>query len=511
MATRRPHPALYALLVASAGGAAAFGFVREAAIGALYGASRQSDAYYAAFILPFVAAFFLVGGALAPPLTAAVAARFGSGDEAGGRALFVRALRTLLLGGGAAALLVGAGRGPIAALLVPGFDAPGRALTASLLTTLTVYGLATSLVQLASAGLVAAGSYRAPALATLLGNATSVAFLLGLGRGRGIEAAAWAMNAGAVVALAALVPRLLHHRLLSRPTVAAPSLPWRDTALLVASLAIAASVDLLERPFASTAAVGTIALLSFASKLVHLPMRLVAAPLASVAFPRLVKSRVVGAPSEAGQTAGIVVQLLVYCASVTAAAAGPIAALTFGRGRFDAAAVGALGRCLGLLAPAVVAIGFGEVAMRFLVASGRTAAVARAQAAGLAVYVGAAFLLRPFGATGLAAARSVSWSLASVALAIALRRHVRLAVEPGRTLLAALLGGAAAALAAHSLPGGSLVRVAAAGLLAAAPFAALLFTPASLARAAATEEPTAAPGGKPLPSPGAPAPAPRLP
>ena len=498
MAMRRPHPALYALLVASAGGAAALGFVREAMIGALYGASRQSDAYYAAFILPFVAAFFLVGGALAPPLTAAFAARLGTGDEAGARALFARALRTLLLGGGATAFLVAAASDPIAALLVPGFDPTGRALTASLLTTLTIYGLATSLVLLASAGLVAAGSYRAPALATLLGNATSVVFLLGFSRGRGIEAAAWAMNAGAVVALLALVPPLAHHRLLSRPTVPAPPLPWRDTALLVVSLATAASVDLLERPFASTAAVGTIALLSFASKLVHLPMRLVAAPLASVAFPRLVKSRVAGAPSEAGQTAGIVVQLLVYSASVTAAAAGPIAALTFGRGRFGPDAVDALGRCLALLAPAVVAIGFGEVAVKFLVASGRTSAVALAQTLGLVAYVAAAFLLRSYGATGLAAARSLSWSLGAVALARALRRHVRLAVEPGRTLAAALLGGGAAALVVHALPGGTVVRVGAAGLLAAAPFVALLWTPASLARAAG-EAPTQPSPGVGLP------------
>jgi putative peptidoglycan lipid II flippase len=486
---------LYALVVAGSAGAALLGFGREAALGALFGASRSTDAFYAALTIPFIAAYFLVGGALAPALTAALAAQLERRERDGARRLVRRSLSAVALSGGALALLLGGTSDLVARLLVPGFTPEEAHLAARLLCELLPYGLFTSLALLAAAALNAAGAYWTPVAAVLSANGVSLALLLLAGRTLGIHAAAWALSAGSLLQVLVSLGRLAGVGLLAKPTApAAPvPLPWRDSAVLALSLALAGAVDLAERPFASAAGVGAIALLAFASKLIHLPMRLFAAPLAAVAFPRLVRARQrdgAFSTGEADSTARLVLDLLLYAAAVTAGASGPLVALTLGRGRFDAASVATLAKLLLVLSPAIVAIGFVEIGSKYLVAAGRTASVARAQAAGLASYVLAASLLARQGVTGLAVARDVAWGVAALGLALALlvaRKESPALVRMLRPFLAALAAAVLAGLVVRHLPGGSLIRLAAAALLAAAAFVPLAWAgrlgPATVANA----------------------------
>lgn len=425
-----PTPTLYLLLIAVSAGAALLGFAREATIGALFGATRGTDAFYAALTIPFTAAYFLVGGALAPALTTALARRLAADDPDGARALLGRALQSMALWGGAAALALALAAPRVAGLLVPGFDEEGRSLTARLLRLLVVYGLLTSFGQLVSGALIAAGAYRTPPIAVLASNAVSFGMILLMPGPPRIETAAWALNAGSVVFLLALLPRAISLRLAPSRVAARVEVPWREAVALTVSLCAAGAVDLAERPFASKAGVGAIAVLAFASKLVHLPMRLFAAPLASVAFPRLARRRMrvtAGEPDEAGQTATWALRLLLYAGALTAGAAAPLAAITFGRGRFDAAALASLASALTLLAPAIVFIGFIEVASKYLLASGRAPAVAWAQGAGLLAYLVTVPFLRSFGVPGLVVARDIAWGIAAAGLALPL-------LIPGGTL-----------------------------------------------------------------------------
>lgn len=475
------RPALYAALVLASAGAALLGFAREAAVAAFFGASRQADAFYAALSIPFVAAQFLVGGALAPPLTATLAELLERGERVAARGLLARAaagiVATSLLLTVATALALE----PLTRLLVPGFSAAERALTGTLLLALWIYGGATALSLAGSAALTATGAYRTPAGALLAGNAVSLAVLLAL-RGEGIVAAAWALDAGALVQLTVVTGRLARAGLLGRPSRGTPaSFPAHHALWLGASLVAAGSVDLLERPFASAAGAGAVALLSYASKLIHLPMRLVAAPLASVAFPRLVRGRAREdrrASREAGETGDRVLALLAWCAATTAAAAAPIAALTFGRGRFGADAVERLALLLRFLAPAVIAVGLVELLSKYLLAHGRARTVAAAQGAALLVYLVAAPLLSRHGAPGLAGARALSWVTAAAALALPLvarSREMRLFSRGPTLLLSALAAGTVAAFLLPLVPGPRLAKVvAAAATTAAVVVAALL-------------------------------------
>ena len=179
-------------------------------------------------------------------------------------------------------------------------------------------------------------------------------------------------------------------------------------------------------------------------------MRLFAAPLSSVAFPRFARSRVrpAGDGDEAGQTAAWILRLLLYAGVLTAGAAAPLSAIAFGRGQFDAAAVAALGRVLALLSPAIVFIGFIELAGKLLLASDRATAVAWAQTAGLVAYLVAAPALRSHGVSGLAVARDVAWGVAALGLAIPLL-YPRAPLRPFRRFGTSLLAaGVALPLAA---------------------------------------------------------------
>ncbi len=474
---RSPRPALYAFMVAGSAGAALLGFAREATLGALFGASRASDAFYAALAVPFALAYFIVGGALAPALTAALAGRLEGRETDAARLLVRRSLGAIAAAGGAAALLLYAASGTVTRLLTPGFAPDEARLTAALFRELLPYGLLTVLALLAAAALNAAGAYGTPVVAVLAANSASFALLLLFGRA-GIHAAAWALSAGSLLHLVISLVRLARLGLLSRPARPHPSvpLPWRDSAVLGLSLGLAGAVDLAERLFASTAGVGAIALLAFASKLIHLPMRLVAAPLTAVAFPRLVRARRRdGAPTtrEADDTARLLLHLLLYASSVAAGAAGPLVALTMGRGRFDAASVDTLSTLLLVLSPAIVAIGFVETGSKYLLAAGRVGTVAWAQAAGLASYLLAALLLTGRGIVGLAVARDIAWGVAALGLMLPLLLARKERPSAGRVLtpfLAAIASALLAGLAVRRLPGGSFVRLALAALTAAAVF-----------------------------------------
>jgi peptidoglycan biosynthesis protein MviN/MurJ (putative lipid II flippase) len=222
-----------------------------------------------------------------------------------------------------------------------------------------------------------------------------------------------------------------------------------------------------------------VAILAFASKLVHLPMRLVAAPLASVSFPRFVRAMKAGGEGtrEAGDTAAWIVHLLAWSAAVAAGAAAPIAALTFGRGRFGADALASLGRTVAVLAPSVVAIGFLEVASKYLLAARRARSVLVAQVLGLLVYVASAPFLARSGVTGLALARDLAWGTAALSLAVPLVARER-AVRGGDLLvsaLAALVAYPAASWAASALSAPPFLRAGGAALAAAAVFLAATF------------------------------------
>jgi hypothetical protein len=117
-----------------------------------------------------------------------------------------------------------------------------------------------------------------------------------------------------------------------------------------------------------------------------------------------------------------------------------------------------------------------ETGSKYLLAAGRTGAIAWAQAAGLASYLIAVSFLTRSGITGLAAARDVAWGVAALGLMLPLLWARKDRPAAGRLVtpfLAAIASALLASLAVRRLPGGSFVRLAVAALVVAAAFGVL--------------------------------------
>ncbi len=116
------------------------GFLREAIIAHLHGASIYTDAYIAAFQIPDLLSYFLAGGTLSIAFIPLFTGHITKGDEAGGWRLFSIVATTL--GGILAVCLFVAGllAPQIVPLLSPGFKDPEQIRLAVLMTRIILPG-----------------------------------------------------------------------------------------------------------------------------------------------------------------------------------------------------------------------------------------------------------------------------------------------------------------------------------------------------------------------------------
>ncbi|MBI2570762.1 MAG: hypothetical protein HYV63_27480 [Candidatus Schekmanbacteria bacterium] len=471
-----PRPSLFVGLIGLSTAAAFVGFLREVVIGAFFGASKATDVYFAALAVPFVASHVVVAGALVPPITAHLAALVARDEQADAARAVRRALAITLLGGGALVGLAEALAEPLAGLLAPGFSGQHASAMATQLRILLLFGLLASLSLMLNGVLTATGAYRRPVVAVLLGNVASVLWVLVAGNALGVSAASWGLVCGALVSLGVNASGLRGSGLpvTIRPavplTAAQQHLPGGRMALLAIALAAGGAIELAERFIASWSSAGSVSLLFFGSKLAQFPAKLVAIPIASVALPRLVNALErqgrelgAGAAQEVASSAKWILVLLGYGAAVAAGAAGPIAALTFGHGKFGPAEQEVLGIVLATFAPTVIAAGLVEYGTKIALATQRLRGLVAAQVAAMVTYLVLAPLLSRFGIQGLAAARTAAWCVAAAGLSVTLARvdkRLALGTQLVRLGCVCALVGYEAYLVERLAPGGPFLRVA---------------------------------------------------
>jgi putative peptidoglycan lipid II flippase len=435
------------------------GLVRDMVLGLRVGAGADADAYNAAFQLPDLLNYFLVGGALSiafVPLWTSTRAREGA---AAADRLFSTVLGSLGVAVTLATLAIFVFAEQLVALQFAWFTPEQRALTVRL-TRIVLPGQIFFVVGgILQAVLMAQGRFLTQAAAPLVYNLSIIGGGLLLAPALGVEGFAWGALAGAVAG-PFLLPLLdARGRAPLRPRVA----PFDPEFLryLVVAAPLMMGVTLLtvdewyDRWFGQVAGAGTIAVLAYARRLMLVPVAVVGQSLATAALPTLSRLWSEGRTEELDalvlRTLKAGIGLGVLGGAVTWAVSEPLVRLIYERGAFGPADTARVAATLAIYAFAVPAWIAQQIAVRPFYARGDTW---RPMLLGTFLALAAVPLyagLAGRGELGLAVAGTAAVSLSALAtLGVARRFHGAPPLGSlGISLLRAALAAALAAAAAH--------------------------------------------------------------
>ncbi|MFP4308568.1 MAG: murein biosynthesis integral membrane protein MurJ [Desulfococcaceae bacterium] len=327
------------------------GFVRDAAVAAVFGAGPVADAFIVAFRIPNLWRRLVAEGALTVAfIPAFLEVRVREGRRAAGD-LAAHALRQFGL------LLFGvAGLGMAVAPFLVSCMAPGfvhrpevfdlaAALTRVMLPYLPLAGMA----AVCMGALQAEDRFAAPALAPVCLNLAMIAAVFGLAAPLGSAAIALALGVllggGLQLALQAGALRQNGFSLFRRPGGEKPNLARLAARTVPAALgASVLHVNLVAATFlASFLPEGRVAALYFADRLLQFPLGLIGAALGAAALPSLSRDFAAGDWNGFLQNGRFALRLAFFLTLPAAAGLlalrAPIVGLLFGRGAFQAGAV----------------------------------------------------------------------------------------------------------------------------------------------------------------------------
>ena len=413
------------------------GFVRDMALAWLFGAGMMADAFFAAFRIPSTLRELLGEGALS---AAFIPVFTRTAADAGRPAAWALASRVLgsLMAVLAVVTLLGVLFAPaLVALLTPGFaqNPEKLALTATLLRIMFPYIFLVGLAALFMAILNSLGHFLAPALAPVMLNLSMIAVAVGIAP-RVERPAVWLAAAvllgGAGQVLIQLRPALA--RGWQGSVQVAPRDPGvREIARLmlpgVGGLAVTQANVFVGTLLASFLAEGSIAALTYAFRLIQLPIGVVGVAIATAALPVMASAMARNAPGELRHSLRESLRLGLFL--TLPAMAGllvfrvPIIHVLLERGAFDRSATLL---SADILAAYAAGLGF-YVANRILAPAfyamrdTRTPVLTASAAVGLNI-LASLLLMGPLGAPGLAAATAIASAGNCALLAILLRRRI---------------------------------------------------------------------------------------
>lgn len=442
------------------------GYGREALIAYRVGAGASTDAYYAAFQIPDLLNYLLAGGALSVAFLPLYAKELARGNEGAADHLVASVLGTL----GAVSLfltvLLWYFAQPLIALQFPSFDPETQALTVHLTRIVLPAQIFFVVGGIINATLLARNRFGAAAAAPLFYNGGIIAggLFLTPRLENGIEGFAWGALAGGILGpfLAPLFDARRRVRL--RLRFAPLDRVFLGYLLVAAPLMLGQTLLTVDewygRWFGALLGEGTVAHLSYARRLMLVPVAVVGQAIAAAALPTLSRLWAEGKREDLERLVLRTLQaglgLAALAASACVAMSRELVGVVYQHGAFnaaDAATVAAILSILALAAPAWIAQ---QIAVRAFYARGDTwrpmllGTVIAASAIPLYLVLG-----RRFGVLGLAAA-GVLGMVVNASATIVLARCLH-GAPPLRALLVSLARAAVVAVAAGV--GASLVTI----------------------------------------------------
>jgi putative peptidoglycan lipid II flippase len=431
------------------------GLVRDKVISYFYGATLESDIYFASFVVPDFLNYLLAGGYFSITLIPLLSDYFARDEEDGWRAFSAVFTWMVLVAGGLtlAAMILAPQLSRIAA---PGFGPEAGERLARFLRIILpaqVFFLGGSCM---SAVLFLRRQFVAPALVPLLYNGciilVGVAFL-----GRGMEGFCWGVLAGAALGNFVLpLAAAARGGLRLRPRLRHPGL--KRFLLLALPLMVGQSVVVLDeqliRVFGSMAEEGAVSWLNYARRIMYVPVGVVAQAAGVASFPFLAGLAARGREAEFHETMAVAmrntVAAIVPLSAWMMVVATPTVRLIFEQGRFGAADTASTALCLQIMLVVVFCWAVQQIVGRSFYARQDTLTPSLVGTVVCVVSVGVYLLLaRRLGAPGVALSSALSVAMYTAALgAVWVRRHG----AAGLAGLGRVLGRSVALSVAAGLP-----------------------------------------------------------
>ncbi|MBI3819311.1 MAG: murein biosynthesis integral membrane protein MurJ [Planctomycetes bacterium] len=428
------------------------GYVRDSALGALFGTSPTYEALRLAFSIPnFLRRLFGEGA-----LTAVFLPMFQRARQRGGD---IEARETVAIVGGTqlAVLLTLAFAGSAICIFTPpsvlaGFltENPERApLLLKYLTILIPYLVPVCLYAFAMAILNARAKFFVPAIAPFFQNIVALlSFVVAWGVAFGFKKPNIAEDAerfdlaaqivaggflsGGIIMFLIQLPSLRAEGMLVCPKLQISHPLFREFAKNLLPMALSLGAVQLS-VFLSTVIAFTIVAhganihLDYAARIFQLPQGIVGSAVATAAFPHLAKSwhekKYHEVRTELDRGLGLAVFLGAAASAGLLALAHPIVTVLYGYGNFDEVACGETSKALTAFAISIPFLTAVPLLARIFYASGNTRTPSYVAAALIATDCGGAYLLaKPFGVAGIAAATTVTAILNCVILSVLLRK-----------------------------------------------------------------------------------------
>jgi putative peptidoglycan lipid II flippase len=450
------------------------GWVRLLVIGSQFGASRELDAYFAAFRIPDAIFQLVVAGALSAALIPVFASYRARGEDREAWVLASSVINLVLIALAGLSLLMAIFAPLLVPIVAPGFDAPTTELTIRMTRIMLLSPVLIGMGAVVTGILNSYQQFTVPAIAPLLYNFAIILAAIFLAPIIGVEGLAVGVAIGSLAHLAVQLPSLARVGQRYDLTIGLGHPGVRRVAWLMGprTLGLAAGQlnFIVSTILASGLPEGSLTAYNYAFQLSQIPVGVIGVSIAVALFPTLSQDAALGRIGDIRHQVANAVRVLIFIAApltaIMVVLREPLTSVFYQYGLFsqsatDRTASTLLYFAIGLVGHIVVHV----LTRAFYAMQDTKTPVAWAVVAVAINIVLMAALVGPMGVEGLALALSISAVLEVIGLLWSLRRRID-SIEGGEILRSLLRAGVAALAAALLMFGGlAVVEATVGGLL----------------------------------------------
>ena len=438
------------------------GWIRLLVIGSQFGASRELDAYFAAFRIPDAIFQLVVAGALSAALIPVFSSYRARGHEEEAWKLASSVINLVLIALAAFSLVMAIFAPIFVPIVAPGFDAPTTELTIRMTRVMLISPVLIGMGAVVTGVLNSYQQFTVPAIAPLLYNVAIILAAIFLAPIMGVEALAVGVAVGSLAHLAVQLPNLARVGQRYDLTIGLSHPGVRRVAWLMGprTLGLAAGQInfLVSTVLASGLPEGSLTAYNYAFQLSQIPVGVIGVSIAVALFPTLSQDAALGRIGQIRRQVSNAVRVLVFVAAPMTAIMivlrEPLTSVFYQYGLFSQSATDRTASTLLFFA---LGLG-GHIVVHVLTRAYYAMQDTRTPVAWAVVAVTInvplmAMLVGPMGVEGLALALSIASVIEVVGLLWFLRRRIE-SVEGTAIVRTVVRSGIAAVAAALLMLGG---------------------------------------------------------